>query len=411
MKLLSVFLSGALLLLFVGQYVSAEFAFSYQTFDVPGTTNSTLALGINDAGDLAGGAPSPAAFWRDSAGNFTPFAAPNATYTYALDVNNVGGIVGEFGSTVDGRVHGFSTDTSDPLGSFVPIDVPGSTLTLVHHITDSGVMLGEFSADPTSPHHLGPGSKGFIRDATGNFVPLEVPGSSPNGWTSPNSMNDAGDIVGVWTDAQFIHGFWRDAAGTYTNIDFPGFPTPFPQPHFDHQEVTAINNRGQMTGRYFDGSTRGWFRSASGEFSRVDVPGAIETQPWDMNDLGQITGWFMDNDGIHGFVATPIADHYSWVGEGSWHDTANWSPIGVPDTNWVVTVDNNLRSDTTTAVVDADSIVDSMNMLGTSGPMIVHVAEDITLEVTNGLQSVMARFSVATDWLSETLTMQAAQSG
>lgn len=43
----------------------------------------------------------------------------------------------------------------------------------------------------------------------------------------------------------------------------------------------------------------------------------------------------------------------SWTGAGSWHDDSNWSLLGVPDPDSVVTVNNNFTTLLATAVAEA----------------------------------------------------------
>lgn len=52
--------------------------------------------------------------------------------------------------------------------------------------------------------------------------------------------------------------------------------------------------------------TSGSFLYSQGRFDRIEVPGATQgTVARDINDTGQVTGYFTDGGGTHGFVATP----------------------------------------------------------------------------------------------------------
>jgi len=59
-------------------------------------------------------------------------------------------------------------------------------------------------------------------------------------------------------------------------------------------------------GDYFVGGTEHGFLLAEGEFTTIDVPGAMGTLPTGINAAGQIVGGYTDASGTgHGFLATP----------------------------------------------------------------------------------------------------------
>jgi hypothetical protein len=41
-------------------------------------------------------------------------------------------------------------------------------------------------------------------------------------------------------------------------------------------------------------------------FTILDMPGAIATYVYNINDSGQVTGHYTDGSGAHGFIATPM---------------------------------------------------------------------------------------------------------
>src|SRR5205823_6420676 len=97
------------------------------------------------------------------------------------------------------------------------------------------------------------GRRGFLLDNGGSFTPIDVPGSS---FTQPESINDAGQIVGSFVNSTGTHGF----------LDARGSVTP------------------------------------------IDVPGASFTEAHDINNAGQIVAVFFAGTGRHGFLATPTAE-------------------------------------------------------------------------------------------------------
>jgi probable HAF family extracellular repeat protein/YD repeat-containing protein len=116
--------------------------------------------------------------------------------------------------------------------------------------------------------------------------------------TVPFGINNRGVIVGKHTDAAGVdHGFRRDARGRFTTIDVPGAAAT---------QLTKINDRGQIVGRYQTTPGGPFFRGLlvdGGRLVRLDVPGAMYTQPLGINNRGQVVGQYQQPDGtIHGFL-------------------------------------------------------------------------------------------------------------
>jgi hypothetical protein len=84
------------------------------------------------------------------------------------------------------------------------------------------------------------------------------------------------------------------AAGTYTQIDFPGA---------DHTFATGINARGDIVGYYFDPTfnTKG-FVLHDGVYTSIGLPAASQTTTFGIADDGKILGAYYDDLGWHGFV-------------------------------------------------------------------------------------------------------------
>jgi hypothetical protein len=127
---------------------------------------------------------------------------------------------------------------------------------------------------------------------------LAVPGAL--GGTYALHINDQGQVVGVWFDAQAReHGFLL-TNGQYTSIDVPGAVAT---------EVLGINssNLPTLIGDYLDvnGAVHG-FTLQDGNFKRVDVPNAVGTTVTGINDTNRIVGTFQTLDGTtRGFIGNP----------------------------------------------------------------------------------------------------------
>lgn len=162
---------------------------TFTSVDNPNTTTVTQLLGINDGGTAAG-------YWTDGAGNFHPFTF--------------------FG------------------GAFTPISFLGLVSSQATSINNAGDVAG-FNM-PT-----GTTSDGFL-DIGGAFTTLDFPGSS---FTQALGLNNLGQVAGTYTDNAGMHGFiYTVATGTYQSVDDPnGIGTTI---------INGINDRGQIVGFYVD---------------------------------------------------------------------------------------------------------------------------------------------------------------
>ncbi len=120
--------------------------------------------------------------------------------------------------------------------------------------------------------------------------------------TQPSDMNDLGQIVGGYVkdlteQPLTIHGFQLDK-GRITTFDAPPGPFTF---------ATGNNNRGQIvgfsaTGGVTDGgpipTIRGFLlrKGVKGPITPIAFPGAPNTLPNGINDLGQIVGAYQNPD-------------------------------------------------------------------------------------------------------------------
>ena len=107
-------------------------------------------------------------------------------------------------------------------------------------------------------------------------------------------INNRGQIVGTYADAeQTTHGFLLDK-GVFTATDFPGS---------SFTEAVGINGHGQIVGFYLNpertihGFLRDRGRGAQrdeGVFTTIELPGALATSADDINNRGQIVGTYSE---------------------------------------------------------------------------------------------------------------------
>jgi probable HAF family extracellular repeat protein len=220
----------------------------FTRIEVAGAAGTT-AYDLNDAGVVVGiyspTNPIPAVaadargFLRDRRGRYTTIRVPGATQVFARGINNRGQVVGEYRDTY-GTYHGFMWDKGrvvnldrgpagaavccsafdvndrgqvvglylDTAGVFhgllldrgraVTIDAPGVPLTIPVGINNRGRIVGATSSGPDQA------TRGFLlRDGAGGpFTPIDVPGAPVPG-TGATGINDAGVIVGVYTNPTF----------------------------------------------------------------------------------------------------------------------------------------------------------------------------------------------------------------
>jgi len=338
-------------------------------FDVPGaaTTSSkickpycgTTSESINAQGTVAGyftdAKVVPHAFIRNRQGDVYEFDAPGAglgPYLYegtvADSINDRGVVAGQF-EDAHLRYHGF---LRYPNGTFVTVDAPGAGAkanqgTYVNALNDCGESAGGLY-DANNVGHA------FVRSAEGKITQFDPPGAV---FSEVVGLNARGTTIGVYYDAgNTLHGFVRRADGTLATIDAPGaqagggagtepsgidiegavsgfyFAKSDGEPHgflrYPNESfvtflvpgsvatpVGAVNDLGALIGGYFDApagsAPRGFERTLSGGFTRIDAPGAGTldyqgTVPEAINDAGVIAGWWRDPSYLaHGFVRNP----------------------------------------------------------------------------------------------------------
>lgn len=206
------------------------------------------------------------------------------------------------GGLPPGSTHGFVKSRRGEVTSF---DVPGARDLLVKGNNDHGQVVGEYNdATPGPDGMLPPGSiHGFIRQRSGRITSFDVPFFRLHDIAD---INDRGQIVGYYDNPTGGGAFLRQPTGAITRIEVPGALVT---------NAHAINHRGQVVGAYLEpgavpnpdgaappGTVHGYLWD-QGRMTRLDVPGSIWTQPFGINDRGQISGGYYDAEGKqHGFL-------------------------------------------------------------------------------------------------------------
>jgi probable HAF family extracellular repeat protein len=255
---------------------------------------------------------------------FTTIDVPGAAVTGVYGINNLGAMVGYYGSADnDPHKHGFLFEN----GSFTYLDYPGSYATFAYGINDSGLIVGgtEFSG--------GTQVRGFSFDGL-SYKSIGVKGMSS---TITYGLNNLGDLSGgdgtIYTTKGFqlvqgrvqglavpgnhvyvfgsginSHGVvvgWADSDGFLCRrgvcqiIDVPGA---------NQTALRGVNDDGLIVGWYSVPSCLGCgFLLQNGRFFSFSYPGAVATYAGGVNSLGEIVGQYtFDFTTYHGFVTSSI---------------------------------------------------------------------------------------------------------
>jgi hypothetical protein len=172
-------------------------------------------------------------------------------------------------------------------------------------INDLGEITGVYFDSNGNSH-------GFLRKARGEIVTFDAPnvgyGTPAVSYglgTIPTDINNEGDIVGYYTDAAgAYHGFVRSARGKFRIIDDPGSTSSPPA-----TIAQAINDWGVVVGFWFDSNLNfhGFVHQVDGSFTTVDPPGDLFAECYHINDLGEVGGDWVDATTFtwHGMLLHP----------------------------------------------------------------------------------------------------------
>jgi probable HAF family extracellular repeat protein len=252
--------------------------YNFLTVDYPGAAYS-FVLGSNGKTDVGGFQFDPSSSagqpFVHTAAKYTTILIPGAKSAWLAGINSIGVMCG--GYLDDSNVvHGFTYAG----GIAAPFDPPGSVYTSVRDINDAGDLAGTYVDDS--------GTHGFVRIG-GVFTTVNFPGDFG---AYMSGINNLGQAVGLWLDSGYYpHGFvWSN--GVFTNLDFPGALGT---------TARGINDAGKIVGDTFDANSGHGFLYDGG-FKTIDIVGAKFTVPEHIDNLGHITGSYVDAlNEYHGF--------------------------------------------------------------------------------------------------------------
>jgi probable HAF family extracellular repeat protein len=263
-------------------------SFAFQKIADPADVTFTQLLGINDHRLIAGyhtNTPGNKGFTLKLPDNFTDENFPNSAQTQVVGINNEDQTVG-FYIDQAGTNHGFEKS-----GALTTVDLPGTTFNQLLGINNKGQAAGYYQ-DAAGLQH------GYVHEKDGSFLVLNIPMPSDQA----TSINDHGDVVGFMqsSPAATTSDGWLLHDGELKKIDFP---------RSTFTQALGINNSGDIVGDYNDanGVMHG-FEYRDGNFRSIDVPGASATTVNGINNQGWIVGFFQDpnqNNNTIGLVGNP----------------------------------------------------------------------------------------------------------
>src|SRR5512133_168977 len=266
--------------------------YNYTQVDVP-EADFTGLFAINSRGQTVGlyedGSGTAHGFLRNVDGSIVTIDYPGAIFIGANGINSQGDIVGRW-DDASAITHSFLRTLQGTITSFDPLAPCVATTeaqpSAAHGINDRGDIVGRcFDA---SGKELG-----WLLRHDGSFAILDDPSFlTTDAWP----INNSRVVVGDYSEAdEFVHGYtWTEADG-FTTLDFENNMTG----------LRSINQRGDIGGIYFDGLTlHGFLRLKNGAEVTIDPPGSVETDTAVVNNSGTVAGIYWDADfNAHGYIA------------------------------------------------------------------------------------------------------------
>jgi len=281
------FLTGTALSLLYAAAAFPQVTFTFTSFDPPGS-QETHAYAVNNNGAIVG-------YYLDSRNAYVgyersktgAFSKPiqQGVNLYATGLNDYGVISGYYYPSTGNEV-------SFTLSKGVYTDFAYDTyVTQVNSINDNGDLAGIYVENAT----LYPGF--LYVAATNTTVSFSVPGAAA---TFAEGLNQHDVVVGEYTTIPYstYQSFVRTATGKIDTFSFPGAAQTY---------GVAINDCDIIAGSFPDSSglLHGFYGKVN-SFTQIDYPEAVQTVVDGINNHGNLVGSYFDTSGFrHGFLAVP----------------------------------------------------------------------------------------------------------
>lgn len=165
-------------------------------------------------------------------------------------------------------------------------DYPGATSTTPIGINDRGDISGYY----VDGNNI---TRGFIRLRDGTFQPAIVEPNDTGNVTRGQRINNARVVCGFYSGNAALHGFFF-SRNRFREFNVPGALNTF---------IFALNDTGSFVGSYGDLSTLGAFANVAGVTTLFSVGASGVTEPLGINNDNEIVGFYFDTDyNAHGFL-------------------------------------------------------------------------------------------------------------
>ena len=264
--------------------------YTFETIDVPGVEILVLTAS-SDFEDYAGNARSEdgekEVGFTLIDGVFRTYDFPGSKNTYFYALGNDGRAAGHYENS-EGLHRGVILEN----GELRQYDFPGAVQTEIYGISDAtGALTGNFID-----------ASGVRRGFSGDTI-IEYPKATA---TYADFTNSQGAVIGSFIDAEGVYRpFIRHADGKFLSLDLPHAAK------FEYFFVPGVNDAGYVVARAkLAGDVP---RTAVGTLQHglqsLEVPGAVSTEGWNINQDGSIVGNYVSPDGrTHGFIARPVTE-------------------------------------------------------------------------------------------------------
>ena len=263
--------------------------YTFETIDVPGVEILVLTAS-SDFEDYAGNARSAddekEIGFTLIDGVFTTYDFPGSKKTYFYALGNDGRAAGHYEDS-NGLHHGVILED----GELRQYDFPGAVQTEIYGISDAtGVLTGNFID-----------AAGVRRGFSGDTI-IAYPEASA---TYADFTNAEGSVIGSFIDAQGVYRpYIRNPDGKFLSLDLPHAA------QFEYFFVPGVNDAGFVVARakLIGDIPRTAVGTLQHGLQSLEVPGAVSTEGWNINQDGSIVGNYVSPDGrTHGFIARPAS--------------------------------------------------------------------------------------------------------
>ena len=272
-----------------------DLSYTFESIDVPGV-DFLAVTASSDFFDYAGNMRGPDGE-KDVAftlidGVFTTYDFPGSQGTYFYALGNDGRAAGHYQDS-DGLYHGVILEN----GELREYKFPGAVQTEIYGLSDStGALTGSFID-----------VSGVRRGFSGDTI-VEGPGASA---TYSDFVSWTGHIVGSYVDTKGIyHAYMRSSVGRFLSIDLPNAL------NLEYFFLHGLNRARTVVGRAKAvGDVPRTYVGSPLNLQELQVPGAVSTEGWNINEDGSVVGHYDSPDGRrHGFIARLVpkaeGDHF-----------------------------------------------------------------------------------------------------